>query len=105
MERVCSSFDDLSAHDSIQSLQQQVGEVHGIMRDNVDHLCSNIDGLEVLGEKVEGISSASKAFHAQARTQRRHMQFAELKMKLLIGGAVATAILVVFGPWLFSSGR
>ena len=104
LERVCSSYDDVGSRDSIHGLQEQVDEVHGIMQNNVDQMLDTMDGMERLGVKVEGMAGASKAFRGQARSNRRHMQWEELKWKLLIGGGILAVVLVLFGPWLFSAG-
>ncbi|WZZ52558.1 hypothetical protein YC2023_052665 [Brassica napus] len=95
----------------LSKLKAHINDVKGIMMDNIDKasgdsnfFCKVLDRgerIELLVDKTENLQFQADSFQRQGRQLRRKMWIQSLQMKLMVGGAVLSFILIV---WVVACG-
>lgn len=98
MEYCMNHPDEMS---KLSKLKAQITEVKGIMMDNIEKVLDRGEKIELLVDKTENLQFQADSFQRQGRQLRRKMWFQNLQMKLMVGGAILTFIIIV---WLFACG-
>ncbi|KAF5175649.1 Vesicle-associated membrane protein [Thalictrum thalictroides] len=98
MEYCMSHPEEIS---KISKIKAQMTEVKGIMMDNIDKVLERGEKIEVLVDKTENLQFQTDSFHRQGRQLRRKMWLQNLKLKLIVGGAIIALILII---WLMVCG-
>ncbi|KAK1431405.1 hypothetical protein QVD17_07864 [Tagetes erecta] len=80
----------------LSTLKAQISEVKGIMMDNIEKVLDRGEKIELLVDKTENLQFQADTFHVQGRQLRRKMWLQNAHMKLMIGGAVFTLIIIVW---------
>ena len=102
MEFCTNNPDQIS---KVTRVQQQVSEVKEIMMDNIEKVLDRGEKIELLVDKTENLRFQADNFHKTGRALRRRMWWQNLKMKLMMGGAVLAIILVLFLIFCFQGGK
>lgn len=89
----------------VTRVQQQVSEVKEIMMDNIEKVLDRGEKIELLVDKTENLRFQADNFHRTGRALRRRMWWQNLKMKLMMGGAVLAIIIVLFCIFCFQGGK
>jgi vesicle-associated membrane protein 4 len=79
-------------------VQQQLGDVVGIMKKNVETVIERGEKLENLQDKSEDLADSAAAFRAQARRIQRQMWWKRCRMRLLLAGVLLAIILIIAIP-------
>ena len=91
--------------DTLGRVQDQLGAVQNVMRQNVDQMLTNIEHAQTLETSSAELSSNARAFQSAGRRVRKQMWWQNLKMKLYIGAAITAALLLIlWWAGAFSSG-
>lgn len=83
-------------YSKVANVTKKVEEVKGIMAENIDRMLQRGEKLELLTDKTENLMNESQLFQKQSRTLRRQFWWQNIKMKLIVGGAVLLCLVVVF---------
>ncbi|PWA78378.1 vesicle-associated membrane protein [Artemisia annua] len=83
----------------LSKLKAQITEVKGIMMDNIEKVLDRGEKIELLVDKTENLQFQADSFQRQGRSLRRKMWLQNLQMKLMVGGAIAIFIIIV---WLMA---
>lgn len=81
----------------LSKLKAQITEVKGIMMDNIEKVLDRGEKIELLVDKTENLQFQADSFQRQGRQLRRQMWMQNLRMKLMVVGAV---LFVTFLLWL-----
>ncbi|CAN6829559.1 hypothetical protein Bca4012_031703 [Brassica carinata] len=85
----------------LSKLKAQINDVKGIMMDNIEKVLDRGERIELLVDKTENLQFQADSFQRQGRQLRRKMWIQSLQMKLMVGGAVLSFILIV---WVVACG-
>ncbi|XP_076885921.1 vesicle-associated membrane protein 727 [Bidens hawaiensis] len=96
MEYCLNHPDEMS---KLSKLKAQITEVKGIMMDNIEKVLDRGEKIELLVDKTENLQFQADSFQRQGRQLRRKMWLQNLQMKLMVGGAIAVFIIIV---WLMA---
>ncbi|KAJ0657542.1 putative v-SNARE, coiled-coil domain-containing protein [Helianthus annuus] len=96
MEYCLNHPDEMS---KLSKLKVQITEVKGIMMDNIEKVLDRGEKIELLVDKTENLQFQADSFQRQGRQLRRKMWLQNLQMKLMVGGAIAIFIIIV---WLMA---
>ncbi|KAM0023166.1 putative Longin domain, v-SNARE, coiled-coil domain-containing protein [Helianthus debilis subsp. tardiflorus] len=96
MEYCLNHPDEMS---KLSKLKAQITEVKGIMMDNIEKVLDRGEKIELLVDKTENLQFQADSFQRQGRQLRRKMWLQNLQMKLMVGGAIAIFIIIV---WLMA---
>ncbi|KAI9218236.1 synaptobrevin-domain-containing protein [Blastocladiella britannica] len=77
------------------AIQQQVGEVMGIMQNNIERVMERGERLDTLQDKSEDLSQSAGAFRRGATKVRRQMWWQNMKLKIIIALVVCAILLAV----------
>ncbi|KAH6756505.1 vesicle-associated membrane protein 727 [Perilla frutescens var. hirtella] len=81
----------------LSKLKAQITEVKGVMMDNIEKVLDRGEKIELLVDKTENLQFQADSFQRQGRQLRRQMWLQNLRMKLMVGGAI---FVLVFLLWL-----
>ncbi|KAJ3137927.1 hypothetical protein HK100_000225 [Physocladia obscura] len=70
-------------------------QVVNLMQDNITKVMQRGENLEQLNAKAEDLSSSSAQFKKGASEVRKAMWWKDMKMKLILGGVLATIIIII----------
>ncbi|VEN58263.1 unnamed protein product [Callosobruchus maculatus] len=81
----------------LEQAQQQVNEVVGIMRVNVEKVLERDQKLSELDSRAEALQEGGKRFEQQAQKLKRKYWWKNIKMMIIMGviGAVILIIIIV----------
>ncbi|ONK57141.1 uncharacterized protein A4U43_C10F17030 [Asparagus officinalis] len=85
----------------LSKLRAQITEVKGIMMDNIEKVLDRGEKIELLVDKTENLQFQADSFHRQGRQLRRKMWLDNVRFKLIMGGGLASLILII---WLMACG-
>ncbi|KAL8233244.1 hypothetical protein R6Q57_003022 [Mikania cordata] len=80
----------------LSKLKAQITEVKGIMMDNIEKVLDRGEKIELLVDKTENLQFQADSFQRHGRQLRRKMWLQNVHMKLMIGGAVLTLVIIVW---------
>ncbi|RXG56502.1 Vesicle-associated membrane protein 1 [Armadillidium vulgare] len=82
-------------NENIKAMQNQVNEVVGIMRSNVDKIMIRDERLSELDQRADQLNASASEFQTTSRKVKRKYWWKNIKMMLIIGGVVALIIVIV----------
>uniref|UniRef100_M4DEA2 Vesicle-associated membrane protein 727 n=1 Tax=Brassica campestris TaxID=3711 RepID=M4DEA2_BRACM len=85
----------------LSKLKAQINDVKGIMMDNIEKVLDRGEKIELLVDKTENLQFQADSFQRQGRQLRRKMWIQSMQMKLMLGGAILSFILIV---WVVACG-
>ncbi|EYU19818.1 hypothetical protein ABFS83_06G085100 [Erythranthe nasuta] len=80
----------------LSKLKAQITEVKGIMMDNIEKVLDRGEKIELLVDKTENLQFQADSFQRQGRQLRRQMWMQNLRMKLMVGGAILVLIFIIW---------
>lgn len=89
--------------DPVASVRDQVSEVTGIMRQNVEKIVDRGASLGQLEEQSEHLAATSDDFYVSSRQIQRRMYLRDLKMKIALAAAILVLMLLIILPIVFKS--
>jgi vesicle-associated membrane protein 7 len=81
--------------DKVEALKASLDEVKNIMVDNIDKVLARGEKVELLVKKTEDMSQSAISMHQRAKQVRRKMWCRNVKMYLMLGGAVLVGVLLL----------
>ncbi|XP_072994812.1 vesicle-associated membrane protein 727-like [Typha latifolia] len=84
----------------LSKLKAQITEVKDIMMDNIEKVLDRGEKIELLVDKTESLQFQADSFQRQGRQLRRKMWLENLRLKLMVAGALILFILIV---WFMAS--
>jgi hypothetical protein len=100
MADLCTSYDDVARVDKTAGVQAQVDEVKGLMHENISHLLSTHENLEVLEDKTESLRTEAQTFQRQATSLKRVMWWRNMKLSLIIVVIILCVLGYVLAPYI-----
>ncbi|KAL3838178.1 hypothetical protein ACJIZ3_022769 [Penstemon smallii] len=80
----------------LSKLKAQITEVKGLMMDNIEKVLDRGEKIELLVDKTENLQFQADSFQRQGRELRRKMWLQNLRMKLMVAGAVLILIFIIW---------
>ncbi|KAI4454527.1 synaptobrevin family member [Holotrichia oblita] len=84
----------------LEQTQQQVNEVVGIMRVNVEKVLERDTKLSELDSRADALQEGGKRFEQQAQKLKRKYWWKNLKMMLILGVIGLIILIIIIGEWL-----
>ncbi|KAF8483572.1 synaptobrevin-like protein [Russula ochroleuca] len=79
-------------------IQAQIDDTVNIMRDNITKVVERQERLDSLQDKTDNLAVSAQGFRRNANRVRKNMWWKDMKMRLIIGVAIA----VIIGIIIFS---
>jgi vesicle-associated membrane protein 72 len=76
-------------------VQNQVDDIKGIMRENIDKVLNRGEQLEVLVDKTDNLRNQASEFRQTGTQVRRKMWIQNMKIKLIVLGIIIALILII----------
>eukprot|EP00300_Choanocystis_sp_HF-7_P039470 c58263_g1_i1.p1 GENE.c58263_g1_i1~~c58263_g1_i1.p1 ORF type:complete len:102 (+),score=9.39 c58263_g1_i1:61-366(+) len=89
----------------VKDVRQQVDEVTGIMRDNIDQVLKNQENLNNLEMKTDHLKEDASQFRKQATTLKRDQWWKNMKLNLIIFAIFVVIILIIVAAVCATSGN
>ena len=89
--------------DPVSAVRDQVSEVTGIMRQNVEKIVDRGANLSQLEEQSEHLASTSDDFYISSRQIQRRMYIRDLKMKIALAAVILILMLIIILPIVLKS--
>jgi len=86
--------------DKLANLQGQVGELKGIMIENIDRILERGEKMEEIDRQTADMVVSSQAFHTSSRKLKCELIRKNIKLTLILCG-ICIAILVIIGLTLY----
>ncbi|KAK9122807.1 hypothetical protein Sjap_012409 [Stephania japonica] len=80
----------------LSKLKAQITEVKGVMMDNIEKVLDRGERIELLVDKTENLQFQADSFQRHGRQLRRKMWLQNLKLKLMVGGAILALIIILW---------
>ncbi|KAJ6564927.1 synaptobrevin [Mycena vulgaris] len=77
------------------AIQAQIDDTVGIMRDNIMKVTERNERIDALQEKTEHLAESAQGFRHSANRVRKKMWWKDMKMRLIIGAAIAVIITII----------
>ncbi|KAH8823387.1 synaptobrevin-domain-containing protein [Flagelloscypha sp. PMI_526] len=77
------------------AIQQQIDDTVGIMRDNITKVAERGERLDSLQDKTDTLAVSAQGFRRGANKVRKNMWWKDMKMRLIIGAAIAVIIVII----------
>lgn len=84
-----------SGSEKVRQVQRQVGEVVGVMQNNIEKVLDRGERLEDLQDKSENLADTATDFNVRARRLQKRMWWKQMKMKICIGISLLLIILII----------
>lgn len=78
-------------------VSNKVKAVKGIMEDNIEKAMSNVESLEDIETKAEGLETQAEVFNKQAVKVKKHFRCQNMKLNAAIAVGVIILIIILFG--------
>jgi len=95
---ILSQYGDSSKADALTSVQGKLDVVTSQMKDNITQILSNNEKLEHIEEISVNIKDQAVLFEKNADQLRNKMYWKKIKMWLLIGGLIASVLIIIIVP-------
>ncbi|KAF7324640.1 Synaptobrevin-like protein [Mycena kentingensis (nom. inval.)] len=77
------------------AIQNQIDDTVGIMRDNINKVAERGERLDSLQDKTDTLAVSAQGFRRGANRVRKTMWWKDMKMRLIIGAAIAIIIIII----------
>ena len=83
-----------SGSDKVRQVQKQVGEVMGVMQNNIEKVIDRGERLEDLQDKSDNLADTATDFNMRARRLQKKMWWKNMRMKICVGFFI---LLIIIG--------
>lgn len=98
METLAKRYDDLRALDKVASVAARVGEVTGVMQENIAIVLANTERVDQIDDKAAGLAASADKFGKKATQLRKTMQCRYYKLNMLIALIILVVLAYIFIP-------
>ncbi|KAI0090671.1 synaptobrevin-domain-containing protein [Irpex rosettiformis] len=77
------------------AIQQQIDDTVGIMRENITKVAERGERLDQLQDKTDNLAVSAQGFRRGANRVRKNMWWKDMKMRIIIGLAIAIIIVII----------
>ncbi|KAJ3569820.1 hypothetical protein NP233_g4797 [Leucocoprinus birnbaumii] len=77
------------------AIQAQIDDTVGIMRDNITKVAERGERLDSLQDKTDNLAVSAQGFRRGANRVRKNMWWKDMKMRIIIGVAIAVIIVII----------
>ncbi|KAJ7182769.1 synaptobrevin [Mycena crocata] len=77
------------------AIQAQIDDTVGIMRENITKVAERGERLDSLQDKTDNLAVSAQGFRRGANRVRKNMWWKDMKMRLIIGAAIAVIIVII----------
>jgi len=77
------------------AIQAQIDDTVGIMRENITKVAERGERLDSLQDKTDNLAVSAQGFRRGANRVRKNMWWKDMKMRIIIGLAVAILITII----------
>ena len=77
------------------AIQAQIDDTVGIMRENITKVAERGERLDSLQDKTDNLAVSAQGFRRGANKVRKNMWWKDMKMRIIIGVAVAVIIFII----------
>jgi len=86
------------------AIQAQIDDTVGIMRENITKVAERGERLDSLQDKTDNLAVSAQGFRRGANRVRKNMWWKDMKMRIIIGVAVAVIITIIVVAIVRSTG-
>jgi len=87
------------------AIQAQIDDTVEIMRDNISKVAERGERLDSLQDKTDNLAVSAQGFRRGANRVRKNMWWKDMKMRLIIGGAIAVIIVIIVVSIVKATGK
>ncbi|KAF4585099.1 SNAP receptor, synaptobrevin [Pleurotus pulmonarius] len=77
------------------AIQAQIDDTVGIMRENITKVAERGERLDSLQDKTDNLAVSAQGFRRGANRVRKNMWWKDMKMRIIIGVAIAVIIVII----------
>jgi len=77
------------------AIQAQIDDTVGIMRENITKVAERGERLDSLQDKTDNLAVSAQGFRRGANRVRKNMWWKDMKMRIIIGFAIAIIIIII----------
>jgi len=77
------------------AIQAQIDDTVEIMRDNITKVAERGERLDSLQDKTDNLAVSAQGFRRGANRVRKNMWWKDMKMRIIIGLAIAVIIVII----------
>jgi len=77
------------------AIQAQIDDTVGIMRENITKVAERGERLDSLQDKTDNLAVSAQGFRRGANRVRKNMWWKDMKMRIIIGAAIAIIIVII----------
>lgn len=76
-------------------IQAQIDDTVGIMRENITKVAERGERLDSLQDKTDTLAVSAQGFRRGANRVRKNMWWKDMKMRIIIGVAIAVIVVII----------
>jgi len=84
-----------NANPKTAAIQAQIDDTVGIMRENITKVAERGERLDSLQDKTDNLAVSAQGFRRGANRVRKNMWWKDMKMRIIIGVAVAVILFII----------
>ncbi|GLB40991.1 putative synaptobrevin [Lyophyllum shimeji] len=104
-----SSWPNLTTHiqgnPKTAAIQAQIDDTVGIMRENITKVAERGERLDSLQDKTDNLAVSAQGFRRGANRVRKNMWWKDMKMRIIIGVAIAVIIVIIVVSIVKATGK
>ncbi|KAJ7868866.1 synaptobrevin-domain-containing protein [Mycena leptocephala] len=77
------------------AIQAQIDDTVGIMRENITKVAERGERLDSLQDKTDNLAVSAQGFRRGANRVRKNMWWKDMKMRIIIGAAIAVIVIII----------
>ncbi|KAJ6551311.1 synaptobrevin-domain-containing protein [Mycena capillaripes] len=77
------------------AIQAQIDSTVDIMRENITKVAERGERLDSLQDKTDNLAVSAQGFRRGANRVRKNMWWKDMKMRLIIGAAIAVIVIII----------
>ncbi|KAG5341472.1 hypothetical protein C0989_010230 [Termitomyces sp. Mn162] len=94
-----------SGNSKTAAIQQQIDDTVGIMRENITKVAERGERLDSLQDKTDNLAVSAQGFRRGANRVRKNMWWKDMKMRIIIGVAIAVIIVIIVVSIVKATGK
>jgi len=87
------------------AIQAQIDDTVEIMRDNITKVAERGERLDSLQDKTDNLAVSAQGFRRGANRVRKNMWWKDMKMRIIIGLAIAIIIVIIVVSIVKATGK
>jgi len=84
-----------SSNPRTAAIQAQIDDTVGIMRENITKVAERGERLDSLQDKTDNLAVSAQGFRKGANRVRKNMWWKDMKMRIIIGLAIAVILVII----------